>query len=334
VGTLQNVSLSGINAGGPTGPDYAGAVSASFAGDSGYDGSSGTGDLTVAKAPATLTLSNLTGHTYDGQPKAATVTTNPANLSGVSITYDGSATAPTNAGSYAVVASLNNSNYQATNATGTLVIGKATPTINWSNPAPITYGTALSSTQLNAQAKGVDANNLAGSYTYTPPSGTKLNAGDNQDLKVDFTPNDTTNYTTATKTVQINVNYDFSVASGAGFLQPINYTAHGIVFDTNVSTFKAGSTVPVKFVLKDANGNVVQAASPPQWLTPTKGSATNQPVDESQYIDLATTGTAYLWNGAHYQYNWASPKTGSGFYWRIGVKLDDDQIYYVNISLR
>jgi trimeric autotransporter adhesin len=141
------------------------------------------------------------------------------------------------------------------------------------------------------------------------------------------------NYTLTFVPGTLKIIYNFTVASGAGFLQPINYTAHQML-DTNVSTFKAGSTVPVKFVLKDANGNVVQAASPPQWLTPTKGSATSQPVDEALYGDPATTGTAYLWNGSHYQYNWSSPKNGSGFYWRIGVRLDDGQIYYVNISLR
>ena len=141
------------------------------------------------------------------------------------------------------------------------------------------------------------------------------------------------NYTLTFVPGTLKIIYNFSVASGAGFLQPINYTAHQVL-DTNVSTFKAGSTIPVKFVLKDANGNVVQAASPPQWLTPTKGSATSQPVDEALYGEPATTGTAYLWNGSHYQYNWASPKNGSGFYWRIGVRLDDGQIYYVNISLR
>ncbi len=84
--------------------------------------------FTIAKAAATLTLSDLT-HTYDGSPKAATVTVTPSGLSVVSVTYDGSATAPTNAGSYAVVASLTNDDYEATDATGTLVISKAAQTI-------------------------------------------------------------------------------------------------------------------------------------------------------------------------------------------------------------
>ena len=48
---------------------------------------------------------------------------------------------------------------------------KATPTITWSTPADITYGTALSATQLNATAS------VPGTFVYTPAAGTVLNAG-------------------------------------------------------------------------------------------------------------------------------------------------------------
>src|SRR5439155_10092353 len=90
------------------------------------------GTLTINGGTATIPLSNLT-QTYNGAPEPATATTSPAGLSGVSITYNGSAIAPTDAGSYAVVASLSNANYTASNATGTLTINKATATITLSN---------------------------------------------------------------------------------------------------------------------------------------------------------------------------------------------------------
>jgi hypothetical protein len=76
---------------------------------------------------------------------------------------------------------------------------KITPIITWNNPLAITYGAALGSTQLNATA------NAPGSFVYTPVAGTKLNAGNNQTLSVNFTPTDTTNYTSASKNVLINV---------------------------------------------------------------------------------------------------------------------------------
>src|SRR5947208_16834718 len=87
--------------------------------------------MTITQGTATLTLTNLT-QTYDGSPKAVIVTTTPGGLSGVSITFNGSATAPTDAGSYAVVASLNNPNYTAPNKTDrkTVEKGKATVTLS------------------------------------------------------------------------------------------------------------------------------------------------------------------------------------------------------------
>lgn len=74
-----------------------------------------------------------------------------------------------------------------------------TPSITWATPSPITYGTALSATQLNASTT------VAGSFSYNPASGTIPKAG-TQTLSTTFTPNDTTNYTTATASVQLTVN--------------------------------------------------------------------------------------------------------------------------------
>jgi hypothetical protein len=90
---------------------------------------------------------------------------------------------------------------------------KATPVIMWSNPADITYGTALSGTQLNASA------NVAGSLVYSPAAGTVLSAGSNT-LSVTFTPTDTENYNTATDNVTLTVvaapDFTMSVAPASG----------------------------------------------------------------------------------------------------------------------
>ncbi|MBI4771110.1 MAG: Ig-like domain repeat protein, partial [Chloroflexi bacterium] len=75
---------------------------------------------------ATITLGGL-NPTYDGTPKAAIATTDPAGLT-VVITYDGSPTAPTDAGSYTVEASISDPNYEGS-ASGTLVIAKALLTV-------------------------------------------------------------------------------------------------------------------------------------------------------------------------------------------------------------
>ena len=96
------------------------------------------GALTISKAPATITLGNLSP-TYDGTPKAVTATTSPAGLA-VSITYNGSATVPTNAGSYPVVATINDVNYTGSTSS-TLII----------NPQPVTFTFSNTSLYYNAQ---------------------------------------------------------------------------------------------------------------------------------------------------------------------------------------
>ena len=99
----------------------------------------------------------------------------------------------------AVFTPTNTTDYTSTTATVTLTVNQATPTITWATPAAITYGTLLSSTQMDATV------NVSGSFSYSPAAGTVLPAG-TQTLKVTFTPNNTTDYTTASATETLTVN--------------------------------------------------------------------------------------------------------------------------------
>ena len=107
-----------------------------------------------------------------------------------------------------------------TTATRTYTVNKATPTITWDAPAAIDYGTALNATQLNATA------NVAGTFAYTPEAGTVLNAGTHT-LSVQFTPNDTTNYNSASKTVSLTVNKANATIDVDGFSGTYDGNAHG-----------------------------------------------------------------------------------------------------------
>src|SRR6201999_1563860 len=84
------------------------------------------------------------------------------------------------------------------------ISGAATPTINWTNPADITYGTTLNTTQFNASAS-YNSNNVAGTFNYNLATGTVLNAGSNQTLSVTFTPTDTNAFLPISANVAINV---------------------------------------------------------------------------------------------------------------------------------
>jgi hypothetical protein len=88
--------------------------------------------------------------------------------------------------------------YSTAIATVTLTVNQAASVISWATPAPIAYGTALSSTQLDATA------NVPGTFVYTPPAGTVLPAG-SQTLAVAFTPTNAVDYKSATAQVTLLV---------------------------------------------------------------------------------------------------------------------------------
>ena len=98
---------------------------------------------TIFPAPVTITLGGLT-QIADGAPKSAIATTDPAGKP-VGFSYNGSATAPSNAGTYAVVATITDANYTGT-ASGTLVISAAATIDSWRSnhftAAQITAGLA------------------------------------------------------------------------------------------------------------------------------------------------------------------------------------------------
>jgi hypothetical protein len=131
-----------------------------------------------------------------GLPVSYTVTAGPATVSGNLLTITG-------AGAVTVQANqAGNAGYApATPISQSVTVGQGATAVVWSNPAAITYGTALNATQLNATATPISA----GTYVYTPPAGTVLNAG-SQILAVNFTPTDSTDYSPSSGSVTLQVN--------------------------------------------------------------------------------------------------------------------------------
>ena len=80
---------------------------------------SGMANAFVTKATAPVALSHLT-QAQDGSPKSVVVTTTPAGLP-FTVTYAGSTTPPSAVGSYAVIATITDANYNGS-ASGTLNI--------------------------------------------------------------------------------------------------------------------------------------------------------------------------------------------------------------------
>ncbi|MGA9672765.1 MAG: Ig-like domain repeat protein [Terracidiphilus sp.] len=179
-------------------------------------------------------------------------------------------------GSHAITATFtptDTTDYTIATATVTLTVNAnaTTPTIAWAAPAAITYGTALSSTQLNASST------VAGSFTYSPIAGTMLKAGA-QTLSVTFTPTDTTDYTTATATVTLTVNRATPV---------INWATPGTILSgTALSSTQldASSAIPGVFVYSPAAGAVLAVGS--QTL-----SVAFTPTDTTDYTTATKTVT-------------------------------------------
>jgi hypothetical protein len=104
---------------------------------------------------------------------------------------------PSAPGFYSVTATVTTPGYSGSGA-GYLIINgppQTTPTITWATPPPITVGTALSASQLNAIAS------TPGTFTYSIAAGTVLAAG-SYPITASFTPTDTTDFTSASATVK------------------------------------------------------------------------------------------------------------------------------------
>ena len=148
-------------------------------------------------------------------------------------------------------------------ATVQLTVNKATPVITWSNPTAITYGTALSATQLNASSS------VGGSFVYSPAAGTVLSGG-TQTLSVTFIPTNTTDYATATASVTLLVNPAAQTVTFPALSSPVTYGVSPITLSATASsglavTFSATgpATVSGNLLTITGAGAVVVTASQP-----------------------------------------------------------------------
>ena len=252
-----------------------------------YNATSKTVSINVSKATPVITWANPTAITYR-TALSATQLNATSNVPG-SFTYTPASGTVLGAGMQTLTVNFTPTdavNYDATSKTVSINVGKATPVITWASPSAITYGTALSATQLNATS------NVAGSYTYTPASGTVLGAG-TQALKVDFTPTDAANYTATSKTVSINVGKATPVITWAN--------PSDITFGTALSAtqLNATSNVPGSFTYTPASGTVLAAGT--QALT-----VDFSPTDANNYAATSKTVSINVGKAAPV-ITWANP---------------------------
>ena len=271
-----------------------------------------TADYTVATASVTLTVSKATPAITWGPPTAITYGTalsatqlNATSTVAGTFNYSPAAGTVLGAGQQTLTTTFtptDTADYAVATASVTFTVSKATPAITWGPPIAITYGTALSATQLNATST------VAGAFTYSPAAGMVLNAG-TQTLTVSFAPTDSTDYGKATATVGLTVN---KAALAISWPAPA-----AISYGTPLSgtQLDATSTVSGTFAYSPAAVTVLAVGS--QTL-----SVTFTPTNAANYTPSTATASVTLTvNKATPTITWVTPAAIS-----YGTKLSGTQL--------
>src|SRR6185503_9053631 len=267
-----------------------------------YTTASATVRITVSQLTPTITWNTPAAITY-GAALGATQLNASASVPGT-FAYSPAAGTVLDAGSRTLSVAFTPTDaatYATATKTVSIVVNKATPTVTWTAPADITYGTALSATQLNATAS------VPGTFAYTPAAGSVLPVGSAQVLSVTFTPTDATNYTNVTRTASITVTKATPVVT---WPKP-----NAIIFGTPLSATQLNATAnaPGVFVYTPAAGTVLGAGTKTLSVTFT-------PTDTANYTTATATTTITVLQ-AMPDINWPPP--GDVTY---GTPLGDAQL--------
>ena len=297
IATLSGVSLTGINAG-----SYPNAVGASFAGDSSYASSSGTGTLTVNPASQTITVNTHApaNATYNAQFTVAATAS-----SGLAVTYSSSGSC-TNTGATFTMTSgtgtcnvmfnqAGNSNYNAAGQITEMVTAQKanqTITVNTHAPTSATYNSQFTVAATSSSGLAIFYANAGGCSnsvaTFTMTSGTTAcsvkydQAGDtNYNAASQITESVTAQKANQTITVNTHAptnatyNSQFTVAATASSSLAISYSNSGVCTNTGATyTMTSGTgTCTVKYdQAGDTNFNAASQVT--ENVTAQKASAT------------------------------------------------------------
>lgn len=196
---LASTELESMFLSGPAGTCVPPATTLTVSPASATYGPSATTTLTAQLMSAGAGVAGRTlAFSLSGTPVGTAVTDSDGNAS-LTISIAGKT-----AGTYSNavrVSQVGDPAYQSSAGIATLTIAKAPIIIVWPTPAPIVYGTNLSSMQFNATTTPT----LGGSFAYTPNiTSTPPNAGP-LTLSATFTPTDTANYLPSTASVVLQV---------------------------------------------------------------------------------------------------------------------------------
>jgi Flp pilus assembly CpaE family ATPase len=207
-----------------------------------------TVQVTVLKAPPTITWPTPDQITY-GTPLSTAQLNAVASVPG-SFAYNPGVGAVLAAGQHTPSVTFtpdDSADYTPIQAAVALTVAMAIPAITWQAPEPISSGTALSATELNASAS------VPGKFVYSPAAGKVLATGTHK-LAVTFTPTDTMNYEMAQANITIDVTELTPSEITWSAPSPISYgTALG---DAQLN---ASASVPGTLTYSPSEGDVLPA---------------------------------------------------------------------------
>ena len=259
-------------------------ITANYAGDANFNASSGSAGTaqTVNKAAATLSFGSLS-QAYNGAARSVTVTTTPASLANT-VTYNGSANAPTNAGSYTVIATITNPNYTGS-ATNTLVVSPGAATLSFGSLSQAYNGAARSVTVTTTPAS------LANTVTYNGFANAPTNVGSYTVIATITDPN----YTGSTTNTLV-VSAAAATLSFGSLSQAYDGAARSVTVTTtpaslaNTVTYNGSANAPTNA----GSYTVIATITNPNYT----GSATNTLVVSAAAATLSFGSLSQSYNGA------------------------------------
>jgi len=238
-------------------------IRATQAGDANRNAATADRTFAVTKDTATVTLGGLS-RTYDGSAKSATATTTPASLT-VNFTYDTSATAPTDAGSYAVVATVDDATY-AGSVSGTLTIEKADQTVAFTPVGSVTVGTPVTLSATASSGLAVSYSVVSGDASLTGDQLTVNSAAGT--VTVRATQSGNGNYNTVSSDQSITSTDITRLSQAITFAQPGDKLTTDSAFALSAT---ASSGLTVAFAVQSGpatvSGNTVTLTGVPGTVT-------------------------------------------------------------------
>jgi Flp pilus assembly CpaE family ATPase len=180
-----------------------------------------------------------------------------------------------------------NASYNSSQATVSLTVTKATPTVAWSSPGAITYGTHLNGGQLNASAS------VPGRFEYIPAEGAMLAAGAHSPSVI-FHPEEASDFNIVQAATTLTVTKAAPIISWQGPAQITDSTP------LSKAELNAEASVPGTFVYTPAAGEVLSAGA--HTL-----SVAFAPADTTNYVPVQATASINVTRTLPSTISWPTP---------------------------